>query len=201
MSTIDRSGGVRAKLHATVLAPLVLALALALAACVSVPEGYTPVPRAEAPLFDPFTFFAGSSRGEGTLKTAMSDPVPVRVESRGRIVVERLRESSWDAPPRRVLVIDQTIREGEKPPRTRQWRIEEIAPNRYAGTLSDAIGPVRGRATGNLLVLEYTMKGSLPVRQELTLSAGGTRVDNLMTVKQLGVTVAVLTEDIRKHGS
>ncbi|WP_296722206.1 DUF3833 family protein [Erythrobacter sp.] len=179
----------------TALVPLALAMS-GLAACVSVPEGYTPAPRAEAPVFDPFAFFAGSSHGEGTMKKTLSDPVPFRVESRGRIVVERLREASWDAPPRRVLVIDQTIHEGGKPARTRQWRIEEIAPGRYAGTLSDAISPVRGRATGNLLVLEYTMKGSLPVRQELTLSADGTRADNLMTVKQLGVTAAVLVENI-----
>lgn len=184
------------------LLPLALAMTgLGLGACVSTPDTAAPPARADTPVFDPFTFFAGASRGEGTLNKALSDPVPVRVESHGRIVEDVGRQVSWAAPPRRVLVIDQTIREGDKPPRTRQWRIEEIAPRRYAGTLSDAISPVRGQATGNRLVLEYTMKGSLPVRQELTLSADGTRAHNAMTIKQLGMTVAVLVEDIRKDAS
>jgi hypothetical protein len=175
-------------------------LALALSACVSIPDAAGPPARAEAPVFDPFTFFAGASHGEGTLNKALSDPVPIRVHSRGRIVEEVSRDASWAIPPRRVLVIDQTVHEGDKPPRTRQWRLEQVAPGRYEGTLSDAISPVRGRATGNLLVLEFTMKGSLPVRQELTLSPDGTRAQNVMTIKQLGMTVAVLTEDIRKDG-
>lgn len=187
---IDRVAGRRPAL----LAPL----ALALVACVSAPESIAPAAAApaEAPRFDPFVFFVGESRGEGVLNKALSDPVPVRVESRGRIVVERSREAAWAAPERRVLVLDQTIREGEKPPRTRQWRLTEIAPGRYEGTLTDAIGPVRGRTQGNRLVLGFTMKGSFPVRQELTLSPDGRRAYNVMTVKQLGVTVAVLAEEI-----
>lgn len=189
---IDRVAGGRPAL----LAPL----ALALAACVSAPESIAPAATApvlaEAPRFDPFVFFVGESRGEGVLNKALSDPVPLRVESHGRIVVERSREAAWAAPERRVLVLDQTIREGEKPPRTRQWRLTEIAPGRYEGTLTDAIGPVRGRTQGNRLVLEFTMRGSFPVRQELTLSEDGRRAYNVLTVKQLGVTVAVLAEEI-----
>jgi hypothetical protein len=186
----------RRRLRIIALAPL----ALALAACVSTPDSIAPLPRAEAPRFDPFVFFAGASRGEGTLKKALSDPVPVRVESLGRIAIEPRHEASWDAPDIRVLVIDQVVREGNKPPRKRQWRLTEIAPGYYEGTLTDAIGPVRGRSMGNRLVLEYVMKGSFPVQQELTLSEDGQRAYNVLTVKQLGVTVAVLAEDIRKGG-
>lgn len=173
-------------------------LALALAACVSTPENPAPLARAEAPRFDPFTFFAGESRGSGTLDKVLSDPVPVTVASRGRIVTEAETGSSWAVPPRRVLVLDQTVTEGDKPPRERQWRLVEVAPGRYEGTLTDAIGPVRGEARGNLLVLEYTMEGSFKVRQELTLAPDGMRADNVLKVSQLGITVAVLAEDIRK---
>jgi len=181
-------------LRSGVLAPL----ALALAACVATPPIIAPAATApaEAPRFDPFVFFAGESRGEGVLNKALSDPVPVRVESRGRIVVEPRHEASWDAPDTRVLVLDQVVREGEKPPRQRQWRLTEVAPGHYQGTLTDAIGPVTGRATGNRLVLEYRMEGSFQVRQELTLSADGSRAANILTVSQLGVTVAVLAEEI-----
>lgn len=179
-------------------AALFCPLALALAACVSVPETAAPLARAEAPRFDPFAFFAGSSQGTGTLDKVLSDPVPVTVASRGRIVTETETGSAWAVPPRRVLVLDQTVTEGDKPPRERQWRLVEVAPGRYEGTLTDAIGPVTGRSEGNLLVLEYTMEGSFKVRQELTLAPDGMRADNVLKVSQLGVSVAVLAEDIRK---
>jgi hypothetical protein len=180
------------KLRAGVFAPL----ALALAACVSTPETAPVIARAEVPRFDPFVFFLGESRGTATLKKALSDPVPVTVESRGRIVIEPQTESAWAAPPTRVLVLDQTVTEGDKKPRERQWRLIEVAPGYYEGTLTDAIGPVRGRSEGNRLVLEYRMKGSFSVRQELTLSQDGQRAYNVLKVSQLGVTVAVLAEQI-----
>ena len=177
-------------------AALLAPLALMLAACVSAPQALAPFAQADAPRFDPFTFFAGASRGEGVLDKVRSDPVPVQVTSLGRIVTETTRESAWAAPPRRVLVIDQTIREGEKPARTRQWRLVEVAPGRFEGTLSDAISPVTGTAEGNRLVIEFTIKGSFKVRQELTLSPDGQRAHNVTRISQLGVTAAVLVENI-----
>lgn len=178
--------------RAALLAPL----ALMLGACVSTPDSAAPVALAEAPRFDPFTFFAGESRGEGVLAKVLSDPVPVRVESRGRIEVEARPGASWAEPPRKVLVLGQTIREGDKLPRQRQWRLVEIAPGRYEGTLSDAIGPVSARSEGNRLTITFTMQGGFAVRQDLTLSPDGTRAANVMRVSKLGLTVAVLSEDI-----
>ncbi len=173
-----------------------LLLALSLAGCVSAPQALAPIPRAEAPRFDPFSFFDGASRGEGVLNKVRSDPVTVQVTSSGRIITEGFPEAAWAAPPRRVLVVDQTIREGEKPARTRQWRLYEVAPGRFEGTLSDAISPVTARTQGNLLVVEFTIKGSFKVRQELTLSPDGQRAHNVTRISQLGVTAAVLVEDI-----
>ncbi|MBI1402212.1 MAG: DUF3833 family protein [Porphyrobacter sp.] len=189
VSTTERHGrGVRAAL----LAPL----ALMLAACVATPEGLPDLARAEAPRFDPFTFFVGESRGEGTLDKVLADPVPVRVSSVGRIETLRPRESAWAAPETRVLVLDQVVSEGDKKPRKRQWRLVETAPGRYEGTLTDAIGPVSGRAEGNLLTLEYRIEGGFQVRQELTLSPDGSRAANVLEVSQLGVTIAALAEEI-----
>lgn len=179
-------------------AALLLAGAGLLAACVPTPQLSAPVSLAEAPVFDPFTFFVGTSAGTGMMSKVFSDPVPIRVESSGRIAMEVHREALWAARPQRVLVLDQVVREGDKPARNRQWRIHEIAPGRYEGTLSGAISPVTGRAEGNRLVLEFTMKDGFPVRQELTLSADGRRASNIMRVTKLGITVAVLAEDIVK---
>ena len=177
---------------------LLLAGAGLLAACVSAPQFTDPVPLAQAPVFDPFTFFAGESRGTGILSKAFADPVPVQVISSGRIVEETSRESGWAQLPRRVLVIDQVVAEGDKFPRKRQWRIHEVAPGRYEGSLTGALSPIEGRAQGNRLLLSFTIKDGLKVRQELTLSADGRRAANVMTVTKLGMTVAVLAEDIRK---
>lgn len=178
--------------RAALLAPL----ALMLGACVSTPDSAAPVALAEAPRFDPFTFFVGESRGEGTLAKVLSDPVPIRVESMGRIEVETRPGALWAEPPRKVLVLDQVVHEGDKPARQRQWRLTEIAPGRYEGTLSDAIGPVSARSEGNRLTITFTMKGGFAVRQELTLSPDGTHAANVMRVSKLGLTVAVLSEDI-----
>lgn len=181
-----------ARAGAAPLAPL----ALALSACVTAPPLTGPVAPAEAPRFDPFVFFLGQSRGEGTLKKALSDPVPIRVESSGRIVTETRPAALWAEPAARVLVLDQVVREGEKRPRKRQWRLTEVAPGRYEGTLSDAISPVTARSEGNRLTITFTIKGGFSVRQELTLSADGRRAANVMRVSKLGVTVAVLSEGI-----
>jgi hypothetical protein len=179
-----------------VRAGIAAALALGLGACVSTPDSAAPVALAEAPRFDPFTFFVGQSRGEGVLAKVLSDPVPIRVESRGRIEVETRPGALWAEPPRKVLVLDQVVHEGDKPARQRQWRLVEVAPGCYEGTLSDAIGPVAARSEGNRLAITFTIKGGFAVRQELTLSPDGARAANVMRVSKLGVTVAVLSEDI-----
>lgn len=179
-------------------APMAAALLL-LTGCVNAPPVAAPTPpQAEAPVFDPFAFFLGTSEGTGTLTKAMAENVPVRVSSTGRIVEEASRETAWAAPPRRVMVLDQIIHEGDKPPRKRQWRIHEVAPGRYAGSLTGALSPIEGRSQGNRMVLRFIVKDGLSVRQELTLSADGQRAANVMTVTKLGMTVAVLSEDIRK---
>lgn len=180
-------------------AALALALALALAGCVNAPPLASPaLLQAEAPAFDPFTFFLGTSEGTGTLAKAMANDVPVQVTSTGRIETQTSREAAWAAPPVRVLVLDQTVHEGDKPPRQRQWRLTEVAPGRYEGTLSDAIGPVEARAEGNRLAITFAIKGGLAVRQELTLAPDGRSAANMLTVKKLGMTLAVLSEEIRK---
>ena len=63
---------------------------------------------------------------------------------------ELLRERPDDLRARwsaaRVLVVDKVVTESDKPARNRQRRLTEIAPGRYACTLSDAISPVQARA-------------------------------------------------------
>lgn len=161
------------------------ASALVLAGCVGTPEGFDPLPVASQPRFDALLFFAGETEGRGTLSKLFSDPATVRVQGSGTV-----RDG--------VLTLDQRISEGDRPVRTRQWLIREDRPGHYTGTLTDAVGAVSGTAEGNLVTLRFTLAGGFGVVQRLTLSADGRRAHNVMTVRKLGVTVAVLSEDIRR---
>lgn len=167
-----------------ILAPL----ALTVTACVGTPDiAATQPPVAAAPTFDVLRFFEGRLEGQGRLATIFSATVPVEVDSVGR------RDGD-------TLHLVQTIRQGDKPARTRAWIIHQVGPNRYAGTLTDAEGQIRGAVDGNRLRLTFTMKGGLPVEQWLTLSPDGRRAYNLLTVRKFGIPVARLAEDIRKRG-
>ena len=163
-----------------------LALLLALGACGLTPRGGgQEFPAAAAPRFDPMAFFTGRLKGEGRLNKLFSAATAVRVDSTGHV------EDG-------VLHLAQVIHEGEKPARRREWTMREVSPGRYRGALDDAVGPVTLEATGNRLHIAFTMKGGLPVEQWLTLSPDGRTANNILKVRKFGLTVAVLSETIRK---
>jgi hypothetical protein len=155
-----------------------------LSACVAAPPIAPPAP---APRFDAFAFFDGVSEGHATLRVLLHRAVPVVVHSHGR--------RTGDG----TLVLDQLVEEGAKPARERSWHLREIGPGRYAGTLSDAAGPVTGESDGNRLHLAFAMKGGLPTEQWLTLAPDGQSAHNILIVRKLGLTVAVLDETIRRQ--
>ena len=165
---------------------LIRAFALPLAAAVLAAPA-TPQMSAPASSFDVVRFFQGRTRGEGQLKVVLSPAARVKVEGQGRIEADG------------TLVLDQLIeREGAEPER-RQWRIREVAPGRYRGTLTSARGPVTGSVEGNRLHLRYRLKkGAIDVRQRLDLQAGGREALNRMTLSKLGMPVGALEETIRK---
>jgi uncharacterized protein DUF3833 len=173
-------------MHPHRLLPLCLALA-ALSACVHAPRlAARPIAAAAQPRFDARRFFSGRSEGTGRLSKVFSRPVPTRVESEGRVVAG-------------VLHLRQVVHEGDKPARTREWAIREDRPGHYSGTLTDAAGAVTGESVGNRLHLAFRLKkGGLPVEQWLTLSPDGKRAYNVLKVRKFGLTVAVLSEDIRR---
>jgi hypothetical protein len=161
-------------------------------ALLSAPAAAAPVPVAQsgtqtARSFDPIRFFEGRTEGEGILKIALKQPRPIRVRGTGRI------------EPDGTLVLRQSVEQAGEPPRTRMWRIREVAPGRYAGTLTDASGPVTGEVRGDRLRLRYRMKGGLKAEQTLTLAPGGRAATNVMKVGRMGMALASLRETIVKH--
>ncbi|HZG46085.1 MAG TPA: DUF3833 family protein [Allosphingosinicella sp.] len=165
------------------LAPL-LAFSLLVPACVSPPKVASA--DAAAPPFEVSDFFVGRTQGDGMLEVMMSGTRAVRVSSVGH----EQRDGS--------VILAQEIREEGKPARTREWRLRQVAPGRYAGTLSDAAGPVTGVVAGNRLHLSFRMRGGMDVDQWLTLAPGGRSAKNVLRVRKFGVTVAALDETIRK---
>lgn len=165
---------------------LPLACLALLTACVDTPEIDAAQPAVAAtPRFDPFTFFNGQLEGLGRLDTIFGSERDVRVASTGRV-------------EGRTLYLSQTIHEGDKPPRTREWIIREIAPGCYHGTLTDAGSAIEGKSVGNRLHLTFELDSGLPAEQWLTLSPDGRRAYNEMIVRKFGIPVAKLAEDIRK---
>ena len=158
-------------------------LLVPLAAC----AGRTPPPRAGGGAgVSAEAFFAGRTEGDASLKIVMRARKPVHVHGTGRV------------DPDGTLVLDQIVDDGSPTPDRRQWRITPRGPGHYAGTLSDAAGPVTGDADGNRLHLAFPMKGGLHADQWLTLRPDGQSAANLMIVRKWGMVVARLYETIRK---
>ncbi|HEY8592434.1 MAG TPA: DUF3833 family protein [Sphingomicrobium sp.] len=135
--------------------------------------------------FNPIDFFRGRTRGDGTLKVLFQKPKRIQVESEG---VEQKDGT---------LVLRQLIKEAGKKPRTRFWRLRQVAPNRFEGTLTDAAGPVRVDLVKQGVRIRYTAPNHLNFDQLLE-PAGPGEVHNHMRVRRFGVTVARLEEVIRK---
>lgn len=165
----------------------------ALAACIaalSLPglplAGPAPAEERAAPVFSPLRFFEGRTEGQGEVKIVFKSPHAVRVHGEGRIA------------PDGALTLVQDVHEEGKPPRRRSWHIRETAPGRYAGTLSDATGPVELEIVDGRFHIRFRMKGGLGIEQWLTAAPGGRSVHNSMVIRKFGITVAKLEETIRK---
>lgn len=135
--------------------------------------------------FDPIRFFEGRTQGRGTLKIIMRSAQPVAVEGRGRVEADG------------TLVLTQAVTQGSEAPRTREWRIRRTVPGHYAGSLSDAVGPVTGESDGGTLTLRFPGKGAA-FEQVLTLSADGRSAHNVLTARKMGIRIAVLDETITR---
>ena len=157
---------------------------LALTACTAAapPEAGQP-----GPAFDPVAFFTGPTRGDGKLDQILKDVRTVEVDSIGRPE----RDGS-------LTLIQRIAMQGD-PPRTRVWKLRQVAPGRYAGSLTDANGPVETLAIGRAIRIRYPMRGGLQVEQWLTALPGGRALDNRMTVTKWGMRVATLRERIEKR--
>ena len=142
---------------------------------------------AAPPASAPEQFFVGRTEGAGTVQMIMAGSHKVRDVSRGRL------DRSG------ALILEQMVYEEGKPARRRSWRLARAGGNRITGTISDAIGPVTGDITGNVLHLKYQAReASAQVEQWITLHPGGRTASNRMVFKKFGFKAATLETTIRK---
>lgn len=155
---------------------MTLLAALALAAAPAAPA-----------TFRPDLFFAGRTRGSGTVTIATSSrPRILSVQGTGRI------------EPSGELVLDQAVTiDGKR--EQRSFRIRRAGGNVWQGTMTDAAGPVKATVQGNRLILAYPMKrAGMRMNQTLTLQPGGRTLLNRARVTLLGIQVARIEETIEK---
>jgi len=135
---------------------------------------------------DMLAFFAGKTHGENVMKLALKRPSKLVVDSIG------------GKGDRGDFVLIDTVREEGKPVRTRKWIMRPLGPNRFTGSLTDAMGPVDVVVDGDAATIRYTMKGGLKVEQQLQLQGDGKSVTNKVIVRKFGLKFARVEGTIRK---
>ena len=138
------------------------------------------------PKLDMVAFFTGKTHAENVMKVALKRPSRLIVDSIGG------KGDKGD------FVLIETVREEGKPVRTRKWIMRPAGPNRYTGTLTDAVGAVDIVVDANEAVIQYTMKGGLKVKQEMELLADGRTISNSVVVRKFGLKFARVEGKIRK---
>ena len=161
----------------------VIAGLAALTACTAAAP---PEAQQAGPAFDPIAFFTGTSHGDGKLDQIMKGTRSVTVDSVGTPEADGS-----------ITLAQHIVTQGDKP-RDRVWKLKQVAPGRYSGSLTDANGPVETIAVGRAIRIRYPMKGGLKVEQWLVALPGGRVLDNRLTVTKWGMKVASLHERITK---
>jgi len=141
---------------------------------------------APPPQLDMVQFFSGRTHAEGVLKIVLKRPAKMIVDSVGG------RNAKGE-----FVLIDKVRQEGQ-PLRERRWVMRPAGPNRYTGTLSDAVGPVRIEVSGNAATIDYVMKGGLNVHQRMELQGDKRTLANHVTVRKLGMKFARMEMTIHK---
>ena len=155
------------------------AAAFALIACSSLASA------APQKQFDLVDFFTGRTHAESEIKVAFHKPLRHVTDSVGK------RAANGD------LILVDDIREEGKPRKQRRWVMRKVAPNKFTGTLTDAVGPVDVVVNGNEARIRYKMKGGISVDQTLTVRDSKT-LSNHVSAKKLGVRLGRLDGTVRK---
>lgn len=136
---------------------------------------------------DPLRFFEGTTESISTVKVIFRKPYRTRALGIGHIENGRLE------------LVQRVERDGH-PTKIRRWSIREVGPRHYAGTMSDAVGPVEIQEVDGRYRFRFKMDGHLSVEQWLTPEPGWRSAGNSLTIRRLGIKVGSSEGIIRKIG-
>ncbi len=132
-------------------------------------------------------FFAGHTRGKGTLELLTGRRQSLQGEGHGH------KEADGS------FRLDQVITSEGGAVEKRTWRLIQSHPGIYTGTLSGVDGPVSGEVTGNRFHLRYLVQHpAVYMEQFLYLQPDGRTILNQATITVIGQPWARLTEEISR---
>jgi hypothetical protein len=134
---------------------------------------------------DPMRFFEGKTEGTSTIKVIMRKPYQSRTSGSGEIS---------DG----VLSLVQRVNEDGKAPYDRHWRMRQVGPGRFTGTMTEAIGPVTVQEVAGRYRFHFKMKGNLSIEQWLTPLPGGRSARSKVNIRKFGMKVGSSEGTIRK---
>ena len=134
----------------------------------------------------PLQFFAGRTEIVSLVKVLTKKPYRSRTLGQGSIA------------PDGTLSLLQQVKDDGKPPHQRQWRIRQVGPGSFSGTMSEAVGPVEVKQLGGQFRFKFRMNGNLAVEQWVTPLPGGKSAQSKITVRKFGMRVASSEGIIRK---
>ena len=145
------------------------------------------------PTLDPLAFFTGHIVSSGMVETASGAPDEAFTSD---MMGTRGPDGSL------TLKQDFSFADGTKP--TRVWTYHKTGDQTFEGTAADVSGPAKGEAYGNLFHETYTLEldpgnalKNVAMEQWMYLEDDGTIV-NRVTIRKLGLVVAMVTEYFRK---
>ncbi|MFL6723135.1 MAG: hypothetical protein ACJ8FC_09480 [Sphingomicrobium sp.] len=134
---------------------------------------------------DPMRFFEGRTESLSTIKLIMRKPYKSRTLGQGEIA---------DG----VLSLVQRVHEDGKAPYDRKWRMRQVGPGRFTGSMTEATGPVLAEEVGGRYRFRFKMKGNLSIEQWLIPLPGGTTARSKVSIRKFGMTVGRSEGTVRK---
>ena len=143
-------------------------------------------PAAAGSAYSPMQFFEGRTEGIGTVRIMLGKAYRTRSIGHGHF------------EPDGTMVFVQRVVDDGKPPHERRWKIRQIGPHHFTGTMSEAIGLVKIEEIAGRFRFRFRMKGNLSVEQWLVPLAGGTTARNTLTIRKFGVKVGTSEGMLKK---
>lgn len=137
-------------------------------------------------LHDPLRFFEGRTEMVSTVKVI------------GRISYRSRTLGRGEIRPDGTLHLVQRVQDEGQRPHDRKWRIRQIAPGHFSGTMSEAKGPVTVEEIAGRYRFRFKMKGNLSIEQWLTPLPDGKSARSKITIRKLGMKVATSKGTIRR---